>query len=247
MRIHIMACRVLTRELSRLIYDCQNAVDVTWLPQGLHDTPTVLHNSIVEELDRLEHLMERRLIRKKPDYIVMGYGLCSKATVGLEAKSIPLVIPRTEDCIALFLGSQERYLQYFKEYPGTYWMNSQWIQDIPHADPDYMEQLRETYMEEYEDEETVEYLLETEKSSLAAYNRVGYIRTDTFDDSNQRKLAEDMAGRFDLQYKEFTGENRMLRKIVAGEFDEKDFLIVPPGYRTEYSNGSERIRAVECE
>ena len=247
MRIHIMACRVLTRELSRLICGCQNAVDITWLPQGLHDTPTVLHNSIVEELDRLEHLMERRLIRRKPDYIVMGYGLCSKATVGLEAKSIPLVIPRTEDCIALFLGSQERYLQYFKEYPGTYWMNSQWIQDIPHADPDYMERLRETYMEEYEDEETVEYLLEMEKSSLAVYSRVGYIRTDTFDDCRQRKMAEDMARRFELQYKEFNGENRMLKKIVMGEFNDKDFLIVPPGYRTEYSNGPERIRAVACE
>ncbi len=81
----------------------------------------------------------------------------------------------------------------------------------------------------------------------AAYNRVGYIRTDTFDDCSQRKLAEDVAGRFNLQYKEFTGENRMLKKMVAGEFDEKDFLIVPPGYRTEYSNGPERIRAVACE
>lgn len=247
MRIHVIACRVLTRELSRLIYDSQNAVDVSWLPQGLHDTPAILHSSIMEELNRVEDLVQRRLIRKKPDYIVLGYGLCSKSTIGLEAKSIPLVIPRTEDCIALFLGSQKRYLEYFKEYPGTYWMNSQWIQDISQADPDYMERLRDTYMKEYEDEDTVEYLLEMAKESLAAYKRVGYIRTDTFDDSEQRKRAEAMAERFALQYEEFTGENRMLKRIVAGEFDAEDFLIVPPGYRTEYSNGPERIRAVACE
>ena len=39
MRIHIIACRVLTRELSYLISQSPHTVDVTWLPQGLHDTP----------------------------------------------------------------------------------------------------------------------------------------------------------------------------------------------------------------
>lgn len=40
----------------------------------------------------MENLIERRIIRKKSDYIVMGYGLCSKATIGLETKNIPLVL-----------------------------------------------------------------------------------------------------------------------------------------------------------
>ena len=40
----------------------------------------------------MENLIERRIIRKKSDYIVMGYGLCSKATIGLETNNIPLVL-----------------------------------------------------------------------------------------------------------------------------------------------------------
>ena len=41
---------------------------------------------------------------------------------------MPLVIPRAHDCIALFMGSRQRYREYFDAHPGTYYRTSGWIE-----------------------------------------------------------------------------------------------------------------------
>ena len=47
-----------------------------------------------------------------------------------------------------------------------------------------------------------------------------------------------------LEFFEKEGSNQLLQKLVNADFDEKNFLIVPPGYKIEYTNGPERIIAV---
>lgn len=143
MRIHIIACRVLTRELSYLISQSPHTVDITWLPQGLHDTPEKLRALIADAIDGLYRQREQRMLKHFPDVIVLGYGLCSNGVVGLESRDIPLVIPRTDDCIALFLGSQERYLRLFEEYNGTYWLNNGWIETAYIPSLEMKEEMRE--------------------------------------------------------------------------------------------------------
>lgn len=247
MRIHIIACRVLTRELSKQVADSDNTIGISYLPQGLHDRPAILHQQMIEELERLYDQIEKGYMKRVPDYIVMGYGLCSKSTVGLEAKKIPLVIPRTEDCIALFLGSQERYLKYFSEYPGTFWMNRDWVNNLPDIDPDYEQTLYQKYLEEYEDEDTAEYLMQVHRDSLKNYKMIGFIKSSGVGrDDTERELAKAYADRYRFEYKEFEGNSRLLERIVQGKFDEKEFLIVPPGYKVEFTNGPERIAAVKA-
>ena len=246
MRIHIIACRVFTRELSALIADCENDIDVTWLPQGMHDTPVILHDFLEEKLKELYTQIGKKQQRRIPDYIVLGYGLCSKSIVGLEAKDIPLVVPRTDDCIALFLGSQKRYLDYFHKYQGTYWLNSRWVTEIPDLDEDYDEQLRKEYMEQYDDEDTVEYLMEMHDEALKNYKYVGYIGTDTYCDERERAAARNYADRKGFTFFEKDGDNRLLKAIVSGNFNDDEFLVVPPGHRIEFSSGPEKVIAVNC-
>ena len=128
MRIHIIACRVLTRELSYFASQSPHTVDITWLPQGLHDTPAKLRMKVSETIDSLYEQWEKRELKHMLDVIVLGYGLCSNGVVGIQARDIPLVVPRTDDCIALFLGSQQRYLELFHAYAGTFWLNSGWVE-----------------------------------------------------------------------------------------------------------------------
>jgi hypothetical protein len=244
MRIHIVACRVLTRELSALVAKSKNRIDISWLPQGMHDTPEILHRQIEAELGQIYTQIDNGQLRHTPEYIVLGYGLCSNATVNLTATRIALVVPRTDDCIALFLGSQARYLDYFNAYPGTYWLNSDWVSNMPSFEPDYLDKLRTKYMEEYDDEDTVDYLMGVEHDSVANYKTVGYIDTATHDDAEDRALAQGYARRFDLEFRTFSNDSTMLEKMVAGDFDEKSFLIVKPGFKVAYSNGPERIIAV---
>ena len=106
MRIHIIACRVFTRELCFYAARSPHIVDITWLPQGLHDTPVQLQKMISDSLDQLYIQMEKKMVKHKPDVIVLGYGLCSNGIVGITSRDIPIVVPRTDDCIALFLGSR---------------------------------------------------------------------------------------------------------------------------------------------
>ena len=54
--------------------------------------------------------------------------LCSNGLVGLTARNIPVVVPRAHDCITLFLGSKERYLDYFQSHTGVYFKTSGWIE-----------------------------------------------------------------------------------------------------------------------
>ena len=244
MRIYILGCRVLTRELSALIAGSKNDIDLAWMPQGMHDTPVILHNQLESALEELYRQIDKKMQKRVPDYIVLGYGLCSKSIVGLKAEKIPLVAPRTEDCIGLFLGSQERYLDYFTRYQGTYWLNSRWVEDCPDIDDDFEDRLREEYMEQYEDEDTVDYLMDMHRESLRNYQYVGYIGTDTFDDTREKEQAKKFAARNSLQFLEKEGNNCILQKMVNADFDEKNFLIVPPGYKIEYTNGPERIIAV---
>ena len=48
--------------------------------------------------------------------------------VGAGRPQHSLVVPRAHDCITLFLGSKERYLDYFQTHPGVYFKTSGWIE-----------------------------------------------------------------------------------------------------------------------
>ena len=245
MNIHIVACRVFTRSLSALTYKAPNRIEITWLPQGLHDTPAILHAKLEQALEEIYDQVNTGQIRRKPDCIVLGYGLCSNATVGIAAREIPLIMPKTDDCIALFLGSQARYMDYFTRYKGTFWLNDDWVENSPDMSADYVERRRAELMEQFDgDEDTVDYLMSLDTELIKNYSRVGYILSPVFNNDAVRKLAQDYAGRHGFEFMEVAGDNSMLEQIVSGRFDGEKFLTVPPGFKIEYSDGPERMIAV---
>lgn len=115
-----------------------------------------------------------------PDYLVLGYGLCSNGVVGLEAGEIPLVIPRTDDCIGLMLGSQQRYLELFDQNPGTYWFSHNWQEHAAVPSRKAMEQRRAFYAEQY-GEENADFLLEQDLLWTTQYRHAGLIASPLFD------------------------------------------------------------------
>ena len=115
MNIKIIACHVFYRELSYIASMSDNVTSVTWLPQGLHNTPDLLQKALQEEIDKAENSQSESSAlyhNKAFDAIVLGYGLCSNGVIGLKSNKIPIIIPKTDDCIGVFLGSQKRYLDY---------------------------------------------------------------------------------------------------------------------------------------
>ena len=119
MRLRCIACDVLARPVYLAAARSPHLVDVTLQHFGLHLTPKKLRLSLQSEIDSSAQAGIY-------DAVVLAYGLCGKATDGLRAVGIPLVLPRAHDCITLFLGSRDRYDAEFQACPGTYW----YVQDF---------------------------------------------------------------------------------------------------------------------
>ena len=250
MRLKIIACKAVFREISYLAATSENAVDITWIRQGYHNTPEELKKLLQMEIDAVEdgsdvHSLDIREGEEDPsrdfDAILLGYGLCSKAVTGIRAKRHRLVIPRAHDCITFFLGSKERYSEYFTGLPGCYWYTASWIENAGSPGRESYERAAKKYADMGYDEETVEYLLE-ETNGLRNYHNAAYIRMPFVNNRRYADITKDAAAYFHWDYHEIGGDTVLLAKLVAGQWDEEDFLVLEPGETAEQSYDEKIIR-----
>ena len=121
MRLLLIGCGLLIRELSDAIVRSPHLIDATFLPAGLHDTGAKsMRQRIQQEIDGAN--------ASDYDAIVLGYALCGMGIAGLKAPSIPLVVARAHDCITLLMGSREKYSEYFKANTGVYFRSVAWVE-----------------------------------------------------------------------------------------------------------------------
>ncbi|MEL7604196.1 MAG: DUF1638 domain-containing protein, partial [Bacillota bacterium] len=104
MRFKVLACKALQRELSLLAAGTDAILDITYMRQGLHDTPDLLRAALQKEIDAVDsgsdlHTNEDRLGRSF-DAILLGYGLCSNGVCNVTSQRHKLIVPRSDDCIA---------------------------------------------------------------------------------------------------------------------------------------------------
>ena len=251
-RIKLIACKALFREISYLCATSPNAVDVTWMRQGYHNRPEQLKAWLQREIDQIEAGEDPHTLQVGADTetgvdgdfdaIVMGYGLCSNATAGLAARKHRLVIPRAHDCITLLLGSKERYAQLFHELPGCFWYSASWLENARMPG----EATRNREIARYEamgyDEETIKYLLE-ELGGLGNYDKAAYIRTPFLNNGPYQAATREAAAFYGWQYREVEGETGLLRRMIDGDWDSEDFLVLEPGETAVATGEADIIRA----
>jgi hypothetical protein len=183
--------------------------DLTVLDFGLHINPQQLKETLQQTIDA----------RPGGENILLGYGLCSNALVGVVSRDHRLVVPQTDDCIALFLGSRREHLRRLREEPGTYFLTKGWVEAADHPYFEYV-RLRERYGEER--------AMRVTKMMLANYTRVALINTGNYRLDEYRAFAQNMAELFDLKFEELPGSNRLLLKMLKGEWDV-EFIVAEPG------------------
>ena len=245
MRIHIIACRILSRELNYLASQSANTVDITWVGRGLHNTPDHLRRHLSDTVDDIYRQLETGALEYRPDYIVLGYGLCSNGVVGVRCRDIPIVVPRTDDCIALFMGSQERYLREFHAADGAVWLNSAWVEHSARlADG---EDLRRRKWQEYAEkygEDNADYLMEIESSWISNYSTMGYIHSSVHDTAENLEHARREAAEKSWRMREIDDDLRLLRMMVDGTWNEEEFLILKPGECIAPDYTGQKLKAV---
>lgn len=246
-RLKVIACKVLFREISLIGCRSESILDVTYLRQGLHDTPEMLNKTLQAEIDRIDSgkdVYSQDLKQGREfDAIVLAYGLCSNAICGLKSSRYPLVVPRAHDCITLFLGSKERYKEYFDTHSGgIYWYTQGWIEHSSMPGRERMEHLRAEYTEKF-DEESAEYLLETEAGWMKAYSRCTYVDWESLHSESHIEYTRECARYLDWDFDLLTGESSLLERMLSGDWDSGDFLIAMPGEAIKQSYDDAIIRA----
>lgn len=229
MKIALIGCHVLSREISYEVAISPHSIRTWWLRQGLHDTPDLLRREVQSAIDQIEAENLCLPEDKRFTRICLGYGLCSNGVIGLKARSLPLCLPRCDDCISLFLGSAERYRTLFRRFPGCYWYNSGWIENaFTPSEASYQTRL-EQYIEEY-GEDNAEYLLEMENSWIKNYRHCCYIQSPVYQCAEHERYTQEAARHFGWEYHCEKGDNTLLHDLLNGPWDSGRFLICPPGH-----------------
>ena len=193
------------------------AKQITFLDYGLHRVPTKLTYAVQDRIDEIE----------TPSLILLGYGLCGNGLSGIKARQHTLLIPRTDDCIAILLGSYSRYLQEFDKEPGTYYLTKGWLESGSNPLKEYHE-ISEKY-----GPEDAEWIMDTQYQN---YRRLAFIAHQEADLFQYRPSAKEVAAyceRWNMEYEEILGSDKYVRRLVEialnlDKFDS-EFVVVPPG------------------
>jgi hypothetical protein len=213
-RTAVIACATVIEEMLPLMPPGMTHVVLDF---GLHIHPESLKNTLQEAIDAVAPTV---------DTVILGYGLCSMAVVGLQAGSCSLVVPRVDDCIAIFLGSSDAYRAQHSNEPGTYYLTKGWIEagDGPFAEYDRL-------VERYGSEKA-EWVMQ---QMLGNYTRLALINTGHDDMERYQDIARRTAVRFRLRYEEIDGSNALVRKLLGGPWDS-DFVVAQPGETITYAS-----------
>jgi len=262
MRLHAIACDVLARPVYLGAARSPHVVDVTLLRRGLHAEPLRLRERLQAEIDRAA---EGNDGAPSPDAVVLAYGLCGGATAGLEARTVPVVLPRAHDCITLFLGSRERYATESAATP-TYWYVRDQLERGSAggtgaggndgagvgaglaADTDaQLAALRASYVANY-GEDNADYLMEVMGAWRAHYRRGAYVALESDGDGpgvagDAETAARAEAERRGWLFERVEGDLVLVRRLLNGDWGD-DVLVLRPGERLAMSYDDGVVKAV---
>ena len=224
----VIACQVVIEEMLPLL---PQGVDYEILDFGLHVNPDKLKKTLQEKINASNN---------GKGTILLGYGLCSRAVVGLRSETCSLVVPRVDDCISIFLGSRDDYLRQMKAEPGTYYLTKGWIETGDDLFGSYHQMV-----ERYGPEQTERLI----KRMLQNYTRLVLINTGKYQIEHYREYSKQMASRYDLRFEEISGSPTLVAKMIDGPWDG-DFVVAPPGqaisYEDFYPHDSPSLKTEVC-
>lgn len=212
----IIACQVMQSMLEGHLPP-QLAQNVTYMDYGLHRFPSKMTWTLQDAIDSVE----------EPSLIVLGYGLCGNGLDGIKARRHTLLVPRSDDCIAILLGSRQDYRREFDAAPGTYYLSKGWLESGSHPLKEYQE-----YVEKYGPEDAA-WVMDQQYQHYERLVLVAHTRADL---EKYRPQAQEVARycqQWGMRYEEILGSDAYVRRLVeaatALEKAGDDFVVIPPG------------------
>jgi hypothetical protein len=243
MQYFLIACDIFVREISYIIATSPSTINVKYLEKGLHERPDYLREVLQSEIDQTNQS------EYNYDAVLLAYALCGNSTKGIIARDLPVVIPKAHDCITLFLGSRRKYLEEFNNHPGTYYYTPSAVERGSAVGSETNENLEKKYKEYLAKygEENAQYLMEIEEGWMKHYSYAASVDFELFRFLNYHGKVKDIAQKKSLQYREIAGDLNLLKKLLNGDWNHHEFLILQPGQKVEVTNDESVIAGVDIQ
>jgi hypothetical protein len=236
LRLLALTCEVLARAVYLSAARSPHVVDVRLNRRGLHDDPPNLRTILQAEIDEAG---------PPYDAVVLAYGLCGAATAGLRAGALPMAVPRAHDCITLFLGSRDRYMEEFTNHPGTYWYVRDYLErtedgsafgGVGAVSDAAARDTYEEYVEKY-GEDNAAFLMEAMGAWRSHYDRAAYVDMGVGGDGADavEARARDDADRRGWRFEKLAGDLLIVRRLIDADWRPEDVLVMQPGERLAMS------------
>lgn len=204
----VIACGTIRSEVEKACRDTGAAYPIFWLTSGLHNYPDQLRAA-------LQDLLEEAAPYGR---VLLAMGFCGNAICGLRTEDGALVIPRVDDCISLLLGSVHRRMELVKGC-GTYFLTEGWLHGEQSLWWEYQYTLKK--FGERRGKAVMRYMLQH-------YKRLGVIDSGAYPLEEIQEETQTVAQALGLRHEVLPGDDRFLRKLFSGPWDEAQFLILPP-------------------
>lgn len=212
----VIACQVFQSLIERYLPEGMAKL-VKFKDYGLHRVPSKLTWSVQEEIDSID----------EPSLIILGYGLCGNGLKGIKSREHTLLIPRTDDCIAILLGSYKKYMEEFDATPGTYYLTKGWLESGSNPLQEYQE-----CVQKYGEKDAT-WIMDQQYQH---YERVVFVAHNQEDLEKYRPKAQEVAEyckRWGMRYEEILGSDIYIRRLIeiasSPNRADADFLVITPG------------------
>jgi hypothetical protein len=224
MKTALIACEVFRQELEALRDSSPGLAHVEFVELALHEHPQRLQKALAQRIETLE---------KENDFeaILLGFGLCGNALVGLGPTRCRLVVPKAHDCVSIFLGSRQAHEALQAEHPKVYFFLPGWNRGGQAPTEEKMKARRRDFVERF-DEEDADFLMESEFHSLRDRDYAVHIDLGIGDDT--RDQSRKTAAHWGWPLSERRGDPSFLKDLLTGPWDEDRFLLVSPGQKVAH-------------
>jgi len=232
MLLKLIACNVFMREACYCIARSPHVIDVEFIELGEHIHPETLRVTLQTKIDAASQNV------KQYEAILLLFGICGNAGVELQARGVPLVMPRAHDCCTILLGSRAAFKEHFGANPS-----------MPFSSSGYLER-GDYYLREGEDGEMTMHFGDQFAALVEQYGEedAHYIwETMHPEQPNDQVVFIELPETAPLGYAEqfrakaeadgktclhFPGSIRLIKHLLNGEWDAEEFLIIPPGHKS---------------
>jgi hypothetical protein len=232
MNLKVLACNVFFREVCLCVATSPHVIDLEFTDLGEHVHSDSLREKLQARIDAIGNG------GRAYDAIVLCFGICGNATVGLAARQTPLVMPRAHDCCAILLGSPARFREHFESDPSTPFGSTGYMERgeyylrtaddgqvlVEHGD------VYRAYVEQY-GEENAQYIWETlhprrtETQNRAVFIDIPELRSLGWEARFRRQAEGEGRAVVALE-----GDLAWLRELLHGPWNPERTLTVPPGF-----------------